>query len=74
MLTGWPEEKRRAFDVSLPAYAAEVASVSGGLLGFHSISAEERTALQRVAREIAEAHTEAARAITESASVGGRLT
>ena len=74
MLAGWPEEKRRAFEVSLPAYAAEVASVSGGLLGFHSISAEERTALQRVAREIAEAHTEAARAITESASVGGRLT
>ena len=68
MFTAWPEEKRRAFEVSLPAYAAEVASVSGGLLGFRSISAEERTALQRVAREIAEAHTEAARTITESAS------
>lgn len=74
MFTAWPEEKRQAFEVSLPAYAAAVASVSGGLLGFRSISAEERTALQRVAREIAEAHTEAARTITESASGGGKLT
>ena len=38
---------------ALPAYAAEVARVSGGLLGFRAISAEERTALQRVARGIA---------------------
>jgi hypothetical protein len=30
MFTAWPEEKRRDFEVSLPAYAAEVASVSGG--------------------------------------------
>jgi hypothetical protein len=74
MFTGWPEEKRRAFEVSLPAYAAEVASVSGGLLGFHSISAEERTALQCVAREMTEAHAESARAVTESTSVGGKLT
>jgi DnaJ-domain-containing protein 1 len=74
MFSAWPEEKRRAFEVSLPAYAAEVASVSGGLLGFRAISAEERTALQRAAREIAEAHTEAARTITESGSVAGKLT
>jgi len=74
MFTAWPEEKRRACEVSLPAYAAAVASVSGGLLGFRAISADERTVLQRVAREIAEAHTEAARTITEIASVGGKLT
>jgi hypothetical protein len=74
MFTAWPEEKRRAFEVSLPAYAAAVASVSGGLLGFRAISADERTVLQRVAREIAEAHTGAARTITEIASVGGKLT
>ena len=61
MFTAWPEEKRQAFEVSLPAYAAEVASVSGGLLGFGSISAEERTALQRIAREMTVAHAEAAR-------------
>jgi len=73
MFTAWPEEKRRAFEVSLPAYAAEVASVSGGLLGLRSISADERTVLQRVAQEITEAHTEAARTITESASVAGKL-
>jgi len=74
MFTAWPEEKRRAFEVSLPAYAAEVASISGGLLGFRSISTEEKTALQRVAGEIAEAHIEAARTITESASLAGKLT
>jgi cell division septum initiation protein DivIVA len=65
----WPEEKREALEDKLPAYATEVASVSGGLLGFRSISREERAALQRVAREIAEAHAEAARTITERASV-----
>jgi hypothetical protein len=69
MLAAWPEDKRRTLEVSLPGYAAEVARVSGGLLGFRSISAEEKTALQRVAREIAEAHTEAARMIAASASV-----
>ena len=74
VLTAWPEEKRRAFEVSLPAYATEVASASGGLLGFGSISAEERTALQRVAREITEAHTAAARTTTDSASVASKLT
>ena len=74
MFTAWPEEKRRVFEVSLPAYAAEVASVSGGLLGFRPISAEERAALERVAREIADAHTQAAQTVTESASVGGKLT
>jgi hypothetical protein len=69
MFSAWPEEKRRAFEVSLPAYAAAVARVSGGLLGFWAISAEERTALQRVAREITEAHAEAARTIAEKASI-----
>jgi len=71
MIMAWPEEMRRALEVSLPAYAQAVASVSGGLLRFRSISAEEKTALQRVSREIAEAHTEAARTITTSASLGG---
>jgi hypothetical protein len=73
MFAAWPEEKRRSVEVSLPAYAAEVAHVSGGLLGFRSISTEERTALQRLAREIAEAHTEGARTITASASVASDL-
>ena len=74
MFAAWPEEKRRTFEISLPAYAVEVASMSGGLLGFRSISTDERTALQRVGREIAEAHIEAARTITASASVAGKLT
>ena len=73
MFAAWPEEKRRKLEVSLPAYAVEVASVSGGLLGFHSISAEERTALERLAREMAEAHTEAARTIAASAVIAGKL-
>jgi hypothetical protein len=71
MLAAWPEDRRHTLEVSLPAYAGEVARVSGGLLGFRSISVEERAALQRVAREIAEAHSEAARTITASASMGG---
>ena len=69
MFATWSEEKREALEVSLPAYATEVASVSGGLVGFRSISREESVVLQRVAREIAEAHAEAARTITASASV-----
>lgn len=71
MFAAWPEEKRRTLEVSLPAYAVEVANISGGLLGFRSISTDERTALQRVAREIAEAHTEGAHTITAGATVGG---
>jgi uncharacterized tellurite resistance protein B-like protein len=73
MFATWPEEKRQALAVSLPAFATEVAGASGGLWGFRSISAEERTALQRITREIAEAHTEANRTITETASVGSPL-
>ena len=73
MFASWPEEKRRTIEVSLPAYAVEVASISGGLLGFRSISTEERTAVQRVAREIAEAHSEGDRTLTAGASVGGKL-
>ena len=68
MFAGWPEEKRQAFEASLPAYAAEVASVSGGLLGFRAISAEGAMALQHVARELAETHAEPARTITDSAN------
>ena len=74
MMAAWPEEKRRDFEVSLPSYAAEVASVSGGLLGYRATSPEEKAELERVAREIAEAHTDAARTITESASDAGKLT
>jgi hypothetical protein len=49
-----------------PSSIALRASLS---LGPRSISTEERAALQGVAREIAEAHAEAARTSTESASV-----
>ena len=72
MFASWPEEKRRTLEVSLPVYAVEVASISGGLLGFRSISADERTAVQRVAREIADAHAEGTRTLTAGASVGGK--
>jgi hypothetical protein len=74
LYASWPEEKRKTIGGSLPAYATEVASVSGGLLGFRSISAEESDVLQRVAREIAEAHAEAARKVTLAGSdVGKKL-
>ena len=74
MFASWPEEKRRALEVSLPACAVEVASILGGLLGFRSISANERTAVERVAREIAEAHAEGTRTLTAGASVGAKPT
>ena len=72
MFASWPEDKRRTLEVSLPVYTVEVASISGGLLGFRSISADERIAVQRVAREIAEAHAEGARTLTAAASVGAK--
>jgi hypothetical protein len=70
MFAGWPEEKRQTLELSLPAYAVEVASISGGLLGFRSISPDERAALRRVAREIAEAHPDGAGTITAGVAGG----
>jgi hypothetical protein len=72
MVDVWPEDKRHTLEVSLPAYALEVARASGGVLGLRSISAAERTALQRVAHEMAEAHTEVERTITAGTSMGSK--
>jgi hypothetical protein len=58
ILVTWPENQREMLEVTLPTYASEVARVSGGWLGFHSISKEESAALQRIGRELSEAHAE----------------
>jgi hypothetical protein len=50
MLAALPEDTRRGLEASLPAYATDVARVSGGLLGFRSISADEKNALDRARR------------------------
>jgi hypothetical protein len=71
-LAAGTEEKRAAFETDLPSYATQVAKVSGGLLGFHAISASERKALERVAQEIAETHADAARTVIMNATQAGR--
>jgi hypothetical protein len=64
MFTSLPEEQRRQVESNLPAFAETVARASGGLLGIGAIGAEERAVLERIAREIAEAHADAAKAVT----------
>ena len=67
MFATWPEDQRRRIEENLPAYAAAVARASGGVLGMGAVSAEERAVLDRIAREIAEAHADAAKAVTSKA-------
>ncbi len=64
MFSTWSEEQRRQIESDLPAYAAEVARASGGVLGLGAISPEERAVIDRISREIAEAHADAAKAVT----------
>jgi hypothetical protein len=58
------EEDRRGIEQNLPAYAAEVARASGGVLGMGAVSKKERAVLDRIAREIGEAHRDAVKVIT----------
>ena len=64
MFSTLPEEDRRRVEEVLPAYAAAVARASGGVLGIGAISHQEEIVLDRIAREIAEAHAEAAKKVT----------
>lgn len=64
MFTSLPEEERRGVESNLPAFAEAVARASGGVLGIAAIGAEERAVLARISREIAEAHADAAKAVT----------
>jgi hypothetical protein len=64
MFTSLPEAERRNVESNLPALAEAVARASGGVLGIAAIGAEERAVLQRISREIAEAHADAAKAVT----------
>jgi hypothetical protein len=63
MFSTLPEEQRRAIETDLPAFAAAVARASGGVLGVGAVAAAEKAVLDRIAREIAEAHEEAAREV-----------
>jgi hypothetical protein len=63
MFTTLPEAQRRAVETDLPAFAAAVARASGGVLGVGAVDAAEKAVLDRIAREIAEAHADAARGV-----------
>jgi hypothetical protein len=64
MFATLPAEQRRAVETDLPAFAHAVARASGGVLGIGAVGAEEQAVLDRIARELAEAHEEAARELT----------
>jgi hypothetical protein len=66
MLSSWPEDQRRQIEENLPAYAAAVARASGGVLGIGAVSRQEQAVLDRIAREIADAHAEAAKGVASS--------
>jgi hypothetical protein len=68
MFSTLPDAQRRAVETDLPAFAAAVARASGGVLGLGAVGAEEQAVLDRIAREIAEAHEEAAREVTRGES------
>ena len=59
-------EQQRGIEGNLPAYAAAVARASGGLLGMAAISSAEQAVIDRISREIAEAHADAAKKTTTS--------
>lgn len=65
MFSHWSEEERRTYETDLSTYAVAVARASGGVLGIGAISAKERAVLERISREIAEAHAEAAEAVVK---------
>jgi tellurite resistance protein len=61
-----PEEDRRGIEENLPAYASAVAHASGGVLGLGKVSREERAVLEKIAREIGDAHRDAVKAVTSN--------
>jgi len=63
MFATLPDAQRKAIETDLPAFAAAVARASGGVLGVGAVGAAEKAVLDRISREIAEAHADAAREI-----------
>jgi len=60
ILESHPEEERKASHRDLLAYCSAIASASGGILGFGTISGEERQLLAHISDELSRNHAEAA--------------
>lgn len=61
-------EKQAASKRDLVSYSAEIASISGGILGLgRKISREEREVIERIAAELEKAHQAAAKRVIENA-------
>lgn len=59
MLASRPEAERDASGRDLVSYLTSIASASGGVLGFGSVSDEERAMLKRITQELEQAHPSA---------------
>jgi len=60
ILQGRPTEEREAGERDLLAYCTAIAAASGGILGFRTVSDEERRLLARISQELERAHGSAA--------------
>ena len=65
LLKALPPDRESGSGRELLSAATRIAEASGGFLGLGSISGAERALIERVAREIESAHSEAARNIAE---------
>jgi hypothetical protein len=60
MLASRPDSERAASEKDLLSYLSSIASASGGVLGFGSVSDQERAVLSRVTAELEKTHKSAA--------------
>ncbi|MFY9609782.1 MAG: hypothetical protein WAU45_14335 [Blastocatellia bacterium] len=64
-----PPEQQAASKRDLVSYSADIASISGGILGLgRKVSREEREVIERIAAELEKAHQTAAQHLIENAS------
>jgi hypothetical protein len=61
VLQARPAEDREASERDLLSYCSAIASASGGILGFRTVSEEERQVLARISQELERAHGSSAR-------------
>jgi hypothetical protein len=60
-----PDDLRKASRESLVEYCAQIAEVSGGILGFGKVSEEERSLIARIATEIGQSREAAVKTVIE---------
>jgi hypothetical protein len=56
ILQAQPPETRAASEKDLLSYCTAIAAASGGIMGFRTVSDEERQILERISREFEKAH------------------